>query len=221
MTGVLQAHQLAHRYGDMVALHPLELTLDAGETVALIGPNGAGKTTFLLVATGLLEPSAGGVSVCGHPAGSIEARAALSFIPDTPALYDDLSLAEHLEYVARLHGEAAWEDLGFELLERLGLSHAADLLPRGFSRGMRQKAAIAIAFVRPFQILLADEPFDGLDPWSRKALDALLEGAAERGAAVIVSTHRSEVVARASRCVALHDGRLVYDGLPGAAPFDW
>jgi len=204
-----------------VAVDHLDLTVDAGETVALVGPNGAGKTTFLLVVAGLLEPSGGEVSVCGHPAGSLDARAAVSFLPDTPALYDDLSLAEHLEYVARLHGEEAWEDRGFELLERLGLSDSADRLPRGFSRGMRQKAAIALAFVRPFQILLADEPFDGLDPPSRKALDELLVDAAERGAAVVVSTHRSEVVERASRCVALLDGRLVYDGRPDAAPFEW
>jgi len=195
--------------------------IEGGETVALVGHNGAGKTTFLLLATGLLEPSAGRLFVSGHPAGSLPARAAVSFIPDTPALYEDLSLAEHLEYVARLHGVDEWEERGFDLLERLGLGDRADGLPRGFSRGMLQKASIALALVRPFDLLLADEPFDGLDPPSRQALSDLLDEAADGGAAVVVSTHRSEVVERAGRCVALHDGSVVYDGPPDSAPGGW
>lgn len=221
MSTVLHADGLRRDFGDLVALHSLDLTIRSGETVALVGANGAGKTTFLLLATGLLDPSEGQVTVAGHRAGSLEARAALSYIPDTPALYDDLSLVEHLEYVARLHGVEAWERRSGELLDRLGLTEAADRLPGGFSRGMRQKASIALALVRPFQILLADEPFDGLDPPSREALTELLEEAGAAGAAVVVSSHRTEVVERSARCVALHDGRLAYDGPPRAASPDW
>jgi ABC-type multidrug transport system ATPase subunit len=221
VTTILQAHGLRRDYDDVHALHSLDITFEAGEAVALIGANGAGKTTFLLLAAGLLDPSAGRVTIVGNKAGSLEARAALSFVPDSPALYDDLSLAEHLEYVARLHGVDAWEERGFELLERLGLADWADGLPRGFSRGMRQKASLALALVRPFRVLLADEPYDGLDPPSRDALAELLEEATEGGAAVIVSTHRAEVVEQADRCVALRDGSVVYDGPPSAAPLDW
>jgi ABC-type multidrug transport system ATPase subunit len=194
--------------------------VEEGSTVALVGPNGAGKSTFLRLAAGLLDPSAGRVTVGGHPAGSQEARALLSYLPDTPALYDDLSLNEHLEYVARLHGVEAWEDRAAELLDRLGLSSRADDPPGGFSRGMRQKASIALAFVRPFGVLLADEPFDGLDPPSREALDALVVEAAGAGAAVLLATHRIEVVEQADRCLAIEDGRLVYDG-PAAALPNW
>jgi ABC-2 type transport system ATP-binding protein len=217
---VLHARRLARSYADMEALHALDLTVTAGERLALVGPNGAGKTTFLRMVAGLLDPSAGEVTIAGNPAGSLPARAALSFLPDTPALYDDLSLAEHLEYVARLHGVDEWEPRADELLERLGLADRAEGLPRNFSRGMRQKASVAVALVRPFEILVADEPFDGLDPPSRDALTALLDEAAGTGSAVIVSTHRAEVVERADRCVALREGRIVYDGRPSPAVLD-
>jgi ABC-2 type transport system ATP-binding protein len=209
---VLEAHELAASYADYTALHEVTCRVDAGRTVALVGPNGAGKSTFLRLATGLLEPSGGQVTVGGHPAGSLEARALLSYLPDTPALYDDLSLNEHMEYVARLHGAEGWEDRAGDLLDRLGLASRGDDPPGGFSRGMRQKASIALAFVRPFGLLLADEPFDGLDPPSREALDGLLAEAAAGGAAVVVATHRIEVVRQADGCLAIEDGRLVYDG---------
>ena len=209
---MLDAEDLTASYDDYTALQGVTCRVEAGATVALVGPNGAGKSTFMRLATGLLDPSAGRVTVDGHPAGSLEARALLSYLPDTPALYDDLGLNEHLEYVARLHGVEDWEDRAAELLDRLGLASRADDPPGGFSRGMRQKASIALAFVRPFGVLLADEPFDGLDPPSREALDELVAEAASAGAAVILATHRVEVVEQADRCLAIEDGRLVYDG---------
>lgn len=209
---MLEAHELAAAYDDYTALQGVTCRVDGGTTVALVGPNGAGKSTFLRLVAGLLEPSGGRASVGGHPAGSLEARALVSYLPDAPALYDDLSLHEHLEYVARLHGVDAWADRAADLLDRLGLASRADDPPGGFSRGMRQKASIALAFVRPFGLLLADEPFDGLDPPSRQALDGLVAEAARGGAAVVLATHRLEVVEQADRCLAIDDGRTVYDG---------
>ena len=209
---MLEAHELAAAYDDYTALQGVTCLVEGGTTVALVGPNGAGKSTFLRLVAGLLEPSGGRVDVGGHPAGSLEARALVAYLPDTPALYDDLSLDEHLEYVARLHGVDAWADRAADLLGRLGLASRADDPPGGFSRGMRQKASIALAFVRPFGLLLADEPFDGLDPPSRQALDGLVAEAAAGGAAVVLATHRLEVVEQADRCLAIDDGRTVYDG---------
>ena len=214
---MLAARGLQRHYGDLTALDGLDLTVHAGELVALVGPNGAGKSTFLGLAAGLLTPSSGSVQVARAPAGSIEARAATAFLPDLPSLYDDLSLDEHLEYVARLHGEEDWEERSAGLLERLGLADRASDLPAKFSRGMRQKSSIALAFVRSFDLLLADEPFDGLDPGSREAFGALIDEAVAGGAAVVVSTHRADVLERAHRCVALYDGSVSYDGPPDAA----
>jgi ABC-2 type transport system ATP-binding protein len=215
---VLAVRSLERHYGELTALAGIDLTVRSGEMVALVGPNGAGKSTFLGLAAGLLTPSSGTVTVDGSPAGSLEARAATSFLPDTPSLYDDLNLAEHVEYVARLHGAGEeWEERAADLLVRLGLADRAADLPAKFSRGMRQKSSIALAFVRPFSLLLADEPFDGLDPGSREAFGALIDESVAGGAAVIVSTHRADVLERAHRCVALYDGEVSYDGPPAGA----
>jgi ABC-type multidrug transport system ATPase subunit len=208
----LVARDLVRKYGDFLALSAFQVDLPPGQMIALVGPNGAGKTTFLTIAAGLLEPSDGTLTVEGAAAGSIAARRAVSYLADTPVFYDDLSLDEHLEYVAALHGVADAGARSRQLLERLGLGDWGDGLPSEFSRGMRQKASIALALVRPFSILLADEPFDGLDPPSRDVLFRLLAEAREAGAAVVVSTHRRDVVGSADRCLALRDGRLAYDG---------
>jgi ABC-2 type transport system ATP-binding protein len=211
---LLRARGLGRRYDDFVALTNLSLEVGDGELVALVGPNGAGKTTFLTMAAGLLEPTSGEVEVGGAPAGSIAARRALSYIPDAPVFYEDISLGEQLGYVAALHEvEEAAPRIAF-LLERLGLAEWEEALPSEFSRGMRQKASIALGLVRPFSVLLADEPLDGLDPPSRDVFFELLAEARAAGAAVVVSTHRPDVIAAASRCLGIRDGRLVYDGAP-------
>jgi ABC-2 type transport system ATP-binding protein len=216
----LRARGLGRRYDDFVALVNLAVEVGPGELVALVGPNGAGKTTFLTLAAGLLEPTSGEVEVLGAPAGSIAARSALSYIPDAPVFYEDVSLGEHLGYVAALHGVEDAEARIASLLERLGLDEWEDALPGEFSRGMRQKASIALGLVRPFSILLADEPLDGLDPPSREVFFELLAEARAAGAAVVVSTHRPDVIAAASRCLGIREGRLVYDGDPDPAAIE-
>jgi ABC-2 type transport system ATP-binding protein len=209
---VLAASGLGRSYDGYVALESFEVEVEAAELVALVGPNGAGKTTFLTLAAGLLEPTSGSVSVAGAAAGSIEARRALSYLPDTPVFYEDLSVGEHLEFLAGLHEVEGAEGRISSLLERLGLAEWHDGLPGELSHGMRQKASIALALVRPFSVLLADEPFDGLDPPSRAVLFELLAEARAGGAAVVVSTHRPDVIAAASRCIGIREGRLAFDG---------
>jgi ABC-type multidrug transport system ATPase subunit len=212
VTRVLVAKALGKDYDETVALEDLSVGIDSGERVIVVGPNGSGKTTLLRITAGLLEPTSGQVEVGGAPPGSLPARAATSYVPDTPVLYDDLSVAEHLEYVARLHGNETWEDSAEELVERLGLEERVDDLPARFSRGLRQKTSIALGLVRPFSLLLVDEPFVGLDAGGRQALLELLDESAAAGAAVVVATHQLEFVDQASRCLGLRDGRLVYDG---------
>jgi ABC-type multidrug transport system ATPase subunit len=217
---ILSARGLGRKYDGFIALGSFAVEVRPGEMIALVGPNGAGKTTFLTIAAGLLDPTSGRLEVNGARAGSIDARWAVSYLPDTPVFYDDLSLGEHLDYVAALHGAGADGARAKALLERLGLESWGESLPSEFSHGMRQKASIALALVRPFKVLLADEPFDGLDPPSRAALFELLTEARQDGAAVIVSTHRHDVVGSADRCLALRDGRLAYDGPPDTETLD-
>lgn len=203
---------LTRTYGDLVALQPLNLTIADGEAVVLIGHNGSGKTTMMRMVAGLLDSTNGEVTVGGSAGGSLDARAKLAYLSDQPTFYDDLSVWEHLEMVARLHGNGDWEQQGADLLGALGLYDRADDLPVQFSRGLKQKAAIAMAFVRPFDLLLVDEPFVGLDATGKAALLTLLDEAHDRGAALVVATHELAFVQRVSRCIALRDGALVYDG---------
>jgi ABC-type multidrug transport system ATPase subunit len=213
----MEARSLAKSYGDAPGVGPVDVSVARGEWVVLVGHNGSGKTTLLRMAVGLLDPTSGEVLVSGHPAGSIEACAAASYIGDQPVFYDDLSLREHLEYIARLHGRTPWEQQADELLGVLDLNDRADDLPATFSRGLRQKAAIALAFVRPFEILLVDEPFIGLDRAGRDALLELFRRAHDGGAAVLVATHELATVAAAERVIALRDGAIVFDGPAGDA----
>jgi ABC-2 type transport system ATP-binding protein len=213
----LSAKGLGRSYDGYIALGSFDLQVGASELVALIGPNGAGKTTFLNLAAGLLDPTSGEVRIDGHVPGSLEARAELSYLPDSPVFYEDLSVAEHLEYVAALHGTEDATARIEELIDRLGLDGWEDALGSELSKGMKQKASIALALVRPFKVLLADEPLDGLDPPSRDTLFAMLAETKASGAAIIVSTHRPDVIAAADRCVAIRDGRLAYDGKPDPA----
>jgi ABC-type multidrug transport system ATPase subunit len=210
--GAVVADQLTKDYGDGVGLDPLDLRIEIGERVALVGHNGSGKTTFLRMMAGLLEPTSGSVTIHGHPAGSQPARAAVSFCGDQPTFYDDLSLWEHLEFVARMHGHDEPDQLAADLLGELGLYERADDLPNRFSRGLRQKAALAVSFIRPFELLLVDEPFVGLDLAGRDALLDLLDRATDGGATVVVATHELSFLQRVDRAIVLADGVLVHDG---------
>lgn len=209
---ILVADEASKAYADLVALLPLSITVPRGQMVALVGHNGSGKSTFLRMAAGLLELTSGSITIAGAPAGASEARGAVSFLPDEPVLYDDLSVREHLAYVGALHGvEASAEEID-ELIARVELSHRADDLPARFSRGLRQKTSIALSLIRPFELLLVDEPFVGLDATGKEALLGILDELHADGATVMVATHDPGFVERADRCIALRDGEVTHDG---------
>ncbi len=215
---VLATYGLEKSYGEAAALLPLDLRVRRGEALVLVGHNGSGKTTLLRMLAGLLDASDGSAEINGHAVGTLEARAATSFLSDTPTFYDDLSVWEHLEYTARLHGVDDWEQRAADLLGHVGLYERADDLPTRFSRGLRQKAAITLALIRPFEVLLVDEPFVGLDATGKVALLELLDAVHRDGAALLVATHELDFVNRVDRCIALRDGRVVHDG--GTAGLD-
>lgn len=208
---------LTKTYGDLVALAPLDLTVHDGEALALVGHNGSGKTTLLRMLAGLLEPSEGAAGVFGEPVGSLSARAHVSYLSDNPTFYDDLSVWEHLEYTARLHGRDDWEQDAADLLGILGIYERADDLPSRFSRGLRQKAQIAVGLIRPLRVLLVDEPFVGLDAAGKEALLALLDDLHGQGVTLLVATHELSFVERVGRCLALRNGELLHDGHATAA----
>jgi ABC-type multidrug transport system ATPase subunit len=211
----LETSGLRRTYGRLVALRSLDLTIAAGECVALIGANGSGKSTAVRTIAGLLEPSAGWVRVCGsdphREPGAEAARADLALVPDSPLLYDDLTVRQHLELVALTHG--APEDGIDALLERLGLGARTEFVPRELSRGMRQKTQLACALVRPARLLLLDEPVVGLDPPSQALLYALLLEAKRAGRAVLLTTHQMAFAdGLADRAVMLEEGEVIDAG---------
>jgi ABC-2 type transport system ATP-binding protein len=216
---VLEVSGLTRRYGDLEALRGLDLELAPGECVAVIGHNGSGKTTAMRMIAGLLDPSAGSVSVDGSLVGDevqgVAARAALAMIPDTAALYDDLSVREHLELVALAHGDAddSLDERIETLLDLLALADKADARPGQLSRGMRQKAQLACALIRPSLVLVLDEPVVGLDPAAQRTLRELLREAKRAGRAVLLTTHQLEFARGiADRAVLLSDGEVVAAG---------
>jgi ABC-type multidrug transport system ATPase subunit len=213
----IETSGLAKRYGDAPALRPLDLRIATGERVSLIGHNGSGKTTLMRMLVGMLEATEGSATIAGHPIGSIEARAAVSYLADQPVFYDDLTVWEHLEYIARLHGTDDWEQQAVDLVDMVGLMDRVDDLPTTFSRGLKQKAALTMAFVRPFDVMLIDEPFVGLDRLGKLALLDLLTLAHGDGATLVVATHELSSVNESTRLIALSNGELVYDGDPKTA----
>jgi ABC-2 type transport system ATP-binding protein len=218
-TPALTVRGLSRRYGGFEALRDLALEIAPGECVAIVGHNGSGKTTAVRTIAGLLEPSAGSVEVAGasvheEPDG-IEARAAMAIVPDTPALYPDLTVREHLELVAVAHGVAD-DDLDARidrLLTRLGLEGKRDARPGTLSRGMRQKVGLGCALIRPHRLLVLDEPVVGLDPASQQTLRELLLEAKAAGVAVMFTTHQLAFARGiADRALVLADGVVVADG---------
>jgi ABC-type multidrug transport system ATPase subunit len=209
---MLSAARAAKSYGDLVALTPVDIEIARGQLVALVGHNGSGKSTFLKLVAGTLELTGGTIEIAGAPVGSSSARAAVSFVPDDPVLYDDLSVREHLGYVAALHGVDAGADELDAIIDRFGLLARADDLPARFSRGLRQKTSLALGVVRPFELLLVDEPFVGLDAPGKAALLDLLAELHREGRTVVVATHDPQFVERVDRCIALRDGEVVHDG---------
>jgi ABC-type multidrug transport system ATPase subunit len=209
---LLVTSEVTKTYGDVDALVPLDLRIGAGERVVLVGHNGSGKSTLLRMVAGVLEPTDGDVRIAGDPAGSLEARARTSYLPDEPVLYEDLSVREHVEYLGRLHGTDGFDAAAEETAERLGILHRIDDLPARFSRGLRQKTALLLGLTRPFELILVDEPFVGLDLAGKAALVELLEEKHAGGATLVVATHDPAYADDVDRCIALHDGAVTYDG---------
>jgi ABC-2 type transport system ATP-binding protein len=202
---------------DRPAVDHLDLTIRAGEFYALLGPNGAGKTTTLRMVVGLLKPDAGSVSVYGTDAlaDPIGAKRLMAWLSDEPMIYDKLTPMEYLEFVAGLWGidNAKAAASANELIAWLGLGPHAHERCEGFSRGMRQKVALAGALVHDPRLIILDEPLTGLDAGTARQVKDLLQARVRAGDTVIMTTHILEVAERmAERIGVLTNGRLIAEG---------
>jgi ABC-2 type transport system ATP-binding protein len=208
---------LSRSYGDTAALVDFDLRVEPGEILGFLGPNGAGKSTTVKILTGLIRPDAGTARVAGfdvleHP---VEVKKRVGYVPESPALYDNLTASEYLDLVSALHhlepriaGPRA-----AELLELFGLAGAAGDRLTEFSKGMRQKVVLASALIHRPEVLILDEPLDGLDANTAMIVKELLKRLAGQGKTVLFSSHILEVVERmCSRIVIIDHGRKVVSG---------
>ena len=212
----LQVRGLTKRF-DRLAVDALDLTIRAGEFYALLGPNGAGKTTTLRMVAGLLRPDAGSVSVLGIDAlrDPVAAKQIVAWVSDEPMIYDKLTPLEYLEFVAGLWGidPAVSEPAARELLVSLGLEPHWHERCEGFSKGMRQKVALAGALVHDPKLIVLDEPLTGLDAGSARLVKNVLRERVRAGGTVIMTTHILEVAERlADRIGVIAGGRLIAEG---------
>jgi ABC-2 type transport system ATP-binding protein len=215
-TPALQLRSLCKAFG-RPAVDGLDLTVRRGELYALLGPNGAGKTTTLRMVTGLLAPDAGHIDVLGIDLARAPAAAKrkMAYLPDDPMLYGKLKPGEYLEFVAGLWGidAAAAEPRARELLDWLDLSKHAHELTEGFSRGMKQKLAMAGALIHEPELLILDEPLTGLDAAAARQVKDVLLSHVARGGTVILTTHILDVAERlAQRIGIIRQGRLIAEG---------
>lgn len=212
-------------YGVQPVLDGLSLAVPAGSITALLGGNGAGKSTTLAALLGFVRPQSGRIAVCGiDPAADPDAaRRRIAYLPENVALYEHLSAVENADYLLALSGERQSRAAIVEALEAAGLQQAAwDRRLGGFSKGMRQKVAIAVALLRQVLVLLLDEPTSGLDPRATGDFNALLTTVRDRGTAVLMVTHDLLSAADvADRIGFLEAGRIVEEvAARGAAQFD-
>lgn len=213
----LKIRGLVKTFGSFTAVNGLDLDVRAGELYALLGPNGAGKTTTLRIVAGLLSPDAGEIEICGvnrlrDPVGS---KRLVAWLPDEPMIYEKLTPVEYLGFVASLWEVSTLEAKrrSDELLTVLELTKVAHQRCEGFSKGMRQKVALAGALIHDPQLLILDEPLTGLDAAMARHVKGLLQERVAKGATVILTTHILEVAQRLSdRIGIIRNGRLVSEG---------
>jgi ABC-2 type transport system ATP-binding protein len=211
----LRVSGLSKRYDGTQALRDLSFEVYTGEVLGLVGPNGAGKTTALRTIAGVLPIQEGRVVIQGRELvdEEVEAKRALTWVPDEPQPFDTLTVEEHLEFTAELYRVPDWRPRAAELLARFELEEKRGALGGELSRGMRQKLAFACAWLPRPRLVLLDEPLSGLDPRGiRAARDAIRDLAAE-GSAVVLSSHLLELIeALAQRILILDRGRAVFVG---------
>lgn len=214
MTFAVALEDVSKSYGAVTALEDVTLRLAPGETVAFVGHNGAGKTTMMKLILGLIRPSRGTVRILGEdPAGRAGARLRrrLGFLPESVAFHAAMTGRELLDFYARLKREPV--EASDELLDEVGLGHAADRRVGTYSKGMRQRLALAQALIGEPSLLLLDEPTSGLDPESRAQVYATVDRFRAAGATILVSTHAlAEIEPHVDRVALLHQGRLIADG---------
>ncbi len=212
---MIQVVDFHKTYRDLTAVAGLSFHVSAGAVLGLVGPNGAGKTTTLRTLSGIIPPTRGRIMVAGHDvvADPVAAKRCLAYVPDDPRLFESLTVWEHLEFIASAYDVADFREKAQQYLEQFELTEKRDTIAQELSRGMRQKVAVACAYLHDPQVILFDEPLTGLDPHGIRTLKASIKQRAAAGAAVIVSSHLLSLVEDlCSDLLILRQGQLLFLG---------
>jgi ABC-2 type transport system ATP-binding protein len=202
-------------YGDFKAVKNLDFEVKAGEILGLVGANGAGKTTTLRTLSGIVAPTSGNLEIAGHDIVSdpVAAKRCLGYIPDDPRLFDSLTVWEHLAFTAAAYRVANFEPTARSLLQAFELVDQRETLAHDLSRGMRQKVAIACAYLHAPSVILFDEPLTGLDPQGIRTIQATMLERAALGAAIVISSHLLSLVQElCTHLLVLHRGERRWFG---------
>jgi ABC-2 type transport system ATP-binding protein len=208
---------LVKKFGSLVAVNGVTLTVPRGEFFAMLGPNAAGKTTTLKILAGLIKPTAGSTRVCGFDVQEqpLEARRRLAYVPDFPFLYDKLTAWEFFRFTGQLFrlDEARIEANAHALVARFHLEDFAGRPLEGLSHGTRQRVAIVSALLHDPEVFVIDEPMVGLDPQHSRIVKDVLKERSHQGMTVLVSTHQLSVAEEmADRIGIIHEGKLIAVG---------
>lgn len=214
---MIELSHVVKKFGELVAVNDLSLSIARGEFFAMLGPNAAGKTTTLKILAGLMKPTSGCARVAGldvqeHP---LETRRRMAFVPDFPFLYDKLTPWEFFRFTGQLFGmgEEKIESNGVKLVERFNLEPFANKMIESLSHGTKQRVAIVSALLHDPEIFVIDEPMVGLDPHHARVVKDILKERSVAGVTVLVSTHQLSVAEEmADRIGIVHGGRLIAVG---------
>lgn len=212
---MIQVEHFRKEYDRVVAADDVSFTLPRGVIGALIGPNGAGKTTTMRALCGIIRPTSGRMLVGGYDVARepIAVKQRIAYVPDDPPLFESLTVFEHLRFIASAYNVPNFVEQATLLLEQLELQSKSTALASELSRGMRQKVAIACAYLRSPEVLLLDEPLTGLDPAAIRMLKRTLLERAAMGTTVLVSSHLLALVEDISQhLVILRGGRCLFSG---------
>lgn len=185
---MLRVNNFTKKYDNVTAVDNVSFEVGEGEIAVLLGPNGAGKSTTIKCIAGLLKYE-GTIEICREPNKSIKAKKLFGYVPETPALYDMLTVYEHFEFIASAYGVSDYKDKAEALLERFELDDKRDKLGKELSKGMQQKVGICCALLTEPKVILFDEPMVGLDPRAIKELKNVFLELREKGCSVMISTH--------------------------------
>ncbi|MFZ7132484.1 MAG: ABC transporter ATP-binding protein [Eubacteriales bacterium] len=210
---MLKVNNLSKQYGKLHALSDVSFKVNSGEIVGLLGPNGAGKSTTLKAIVGLIRPTSGNITVRDIAYNDIRVKKLITYVPETPDLYEMLTVMEHMQFMASAYELTDWKEKANELLEKFDLIDKANELGKNLSKGMKQKVAICSSLLHNPTLLIFDEPFVGLDPKAIRELKNMFRIFKEEGKTVLISSHLLDSIEDfCDRLLVLKEGKLIAQG---------